>query len=139
MRATAEFHGPHVDELPPVKVIIGTSNASEDVAIKVSDQGGGIARKHIPHLYNYLFTTAPPEVQDQMMDADMHSFGRSSPLAGLGYGLGVARAYARYFGGDLKLMSVEGHGTDAFVHLNRFGNASSIWHEYGSMARGIYE
>jgi pyruvate dehydrogenase kinase 2/3/4 len=75
MRATAEAHKDS-DVLPPVMVIIGTSDASEDVAIKVSDQGGGIPRKHVAHLYNYLFTTAPPEVQDQMLDDDMHSFGR---------------------------------------------------------------
>jgi pyruvate dehydrogenase kinase 2/3/4 len=32
----------------------------------------------------------------------------NSPLAGLGYGLPIARGYARHFGGDLRLMSVEG-------------------------------
>ena len=46
-------------------------------------------------------------------------FGRGSPLAGLGYGLPISRAYARFFGGDLQIMSVEGHGTDAYVHLPR--------------------
>ena len=31
-----------------------------------------------------------------------------SPLAGLGYGLPISRSYARYFGGDLSIMSMEG-------------------------------
>jgi hypothetical protein len=57
---------------------------------------------------------------------NLDGFGRNSPLAGLGYGLPVARQYARYFGGDLQIMSVEGYGTDAFVHLNRFGNADPL-------------
>jgi pyruvate dehydrogenase kinase 2/3/4 len=48
-------------------------------------------------------------------------FDTASPLAGLGYGLPISRAYARYFGGDLSLMSMEGYGTDAFVHLSRLG------------------
>ncbi|KAH8054466.1 pyruvate dehydrogenase [Aureococcus anophagefferens] len=45
-----------------------------------------------------------------------------APLAGLGYGLPISRAYARYFGGDLTLMSMEGFGTDAFVYLSRLGD-----------------
>ena len=49
-------------------------------------------------------------------------FDTGSPLAGLGYGLPISRAYARYFGGDLSVMSMEGYGTDAFVHLSRLGN-----------------
>ena len=48
-------------------------------------------------------------------------FDTASPLAGLGYGLPISRAYARYFGGDLSIMSMEGYGTDAFVHLSRLG------------------
>lgn len=47
--------------------------------------------------------------------------GIDSPLAGLGYGLPISRSYARYFGGDVSLMSMEGHGTDAFVYLTRLG------------------
>jgi hypothetical protein len=27
----------------------------------------------------------------------------------------------RYFGGDLSIMSMEGYGTDAFLHLSRLG------------------
>ena len=33
-------------------------------------------------------------------------------------------ATVRYFGGDLHLLSMEGHGTDAFVYLKRLGNSS---------------
>ena len=43
-------------------------------------------------------------------------------LAGLGYGLPISRLYARYFGGDLDIKSMEGYGTDAFVHLSRLGD-----------------
>ena len=43
-------------------------------------------------------------------------------LAGLGYGLPISRCYARYFGGELDIKSMEGFGTDAFVHLSRLGN-----------------
>jgi hypothetical protein len=41
------------------------------------------------------------------------------PGFGFGRGLPVARLAARYFGGDLDLVSMEGHGTDVYVHLAR--------------------
>eukprot|EP00957_Ditylum_brightwellii_P105723 8062545-Ditylum_brightwellii.AAC.1 len=44
------------------------------------------------------------------------------PLAGLGYGLLISCSYARYFGGDLTIMSMEGYGMDAFVYLTRLGS-----------------
>lgn len=40
-----------------------------------------------------------------------------SGLSGLGYGLSMARNYARSLGGDLKVLSNEGHGTTAFLYL----------------------
>ena len=40
------------------------------------------------------------------------------------YGLPISRSYARYFGGDLSIVSMEGYGTDAFVHLSRLGHHS---------------
>ena len=45
----------------------------------------------------------------------------TAPLAGYGVGLPLSRLYARYFGGDLQLLSMEGFGTDVFLHLNRLG------------------
>ncbi|KAF9257806.1 26S proteasome subunit P45 [Marasmius fiardii PR-910] len=38
-------------------------------------------------------------------------------IAGLGYGLPMSRLYAKYFGGSLELMSLEGLGTDVFLKL----------------------
>ena len=80
MRAVAEFHGDDEDsELPPVKIIIGSGKESEDVVIKISDLGGGIPRSHNKRIFNYLFTTAAPAFQTQLIE-EMESFGRSSLL-----------------------------------------------------------
>ena len=49
-----------------------------------------------------------------------------SSQAGFGYGLPVTRLYARYFGGDLQVMSMEGYGTDAYLHLNKLGDSEEF-------------
>ena len=43
-------------------------------------------------------------------------------MAGYGYGLPRSRLYARYFGGDLQVISMDGYGTDVYLHLNRLGH-----------------
>jgi pyruvate dehydrogenase kinase 2/3/4 len=99
------------------------------VVIKVSDEGGGIRRSNINRIWSYLFTTADPSVIESMLGKDstdeLKDFDVSSPLAGLGYGLPISRNYARYFGGDLSLMSMEGYGTDSFIYLPRLGDRDS--------------
>ena len=47
-----------------------------------------------------------------------------APMAGFGYGLPISRLYAQYFGGDLKLISMEGYGTDVYLHLNRLSSSN---------------
>lgn len=122
MRATVDWHGIDGDDPPPIKVVIADGKDNEDVVIKVSDEGGGIPRSNMRKVWSYLFTTADPAVQERMITLDNNAdHALDSPLAGLGYGLPISRSYCRYFGGDLSVMSMEGHGTDAFVHLTRLG------------------
>ena len=124
LRAVAEHHGVHT-VMPPVKVIIADGENNEDVVIKISDEGGGIRRSHMPRIWSYLFTTATPAFEtDASTFSSTGDHGTDTPLAGLGYGLPISRGYARYFGGDLNIMSMEGYGTDAFLHLNRIGDVA---------------
>ena len=91
------------------------------MVIKVSDEGGGIRRSNISRIWSYLFTTANPAILESMLGtgSEIRDFDTASPLAGLGYGLPISRNYARYFGGDLIIMSMEGYGTDSFIYLPR--------------------
>ncbi|KAJ2188213.1 hypothetical protein IW144_005877, partial [Coemansia sp. RSA 522] len=43
--------------------------------------------------------------------------GIGGPIAGLGFGLPMARLYAEYFGGSLDIVSMEGYGCDVFLKL----------------------
>jgi pyruvate dehydrogenase kinase 2/3/4 len=123
MRATVEHHGIQ-NAWPSVEVVIADGVTNEDIAIKISDEGGGISRSNMKKIWSYLFTTADASVQTALMSlAGSGDHSVEAPLAGLGYGLPISRAYAKYFGGDLSVMSMEGYGTDVFLHLRRLGDS----------------
>lgn len=51
------------------------------------------------------------------LDTTARDFGTDTPLAGMGYGLPLSRLYARYWGGELQVISMEGYGTAAAAHV----------------------
>ncbi|RUS20005.1 mitochondrial branched-chain alpha-ketoacid dehydrogenase kinase-domain-containing protein [Endogone sp. FLAS-F59071] len=143
LRAVVETFGTDADNYPPIKLIV--TEGKEDITIKISDEGGGIPRSGIPLVWTYMYTTA----EAQVLDPDFNKSDFKAPMAGFGYGLPISRLvcgqetafgwrrgttvtqdgicrcfqYARYFGGDLKLISMEGYGTDVYMHLNRLSNS----------------
>lgn len=119
LRAVVERHGAEKEEFPVTQVII--SEGREDITIKISDEGGGIPRSSIPLVWTYMYTTVD---QTPNLDPDFNKSDFKAPMAGFGYGLPISRLYARYFGGDLKLISMEGYGTDVYLHLNRLSSSS---------------
>lgn len=113
-------------DLPPIQVMIANATDNEDVVIKISDQGGGLPRRQLPLIWSYLYTTADPSVQrDLFSNTSNTTPPQGAVLAGLGYGLPLSRTYARFFGGDVDLQSLQGYGTDAFVHLVRLSDEAS--------------
>lgn len=114
VRAVVEFHGTQKkeSELPPVTVDIFKSKS--DLTIRIADRGGGFPNHLMANVFNYSYSTAnPPSFvsPDDKMDTI------TAPLAGLGYGLPTTRLYARYFGGDLRLVPIDGYGCEAFLYL----------------------
>lgn len=119
LRAVVERYGvENEDHYPTIKVIV--VEGQEDITIKISDEGGGIPRSEMPLVWTYMYTTA----QSEDLDPEFQASDFKAPMAGFGYGLPLARLYARYFGGDLKLISMEGYGTDAYLHLNRLSTSA---------------
>merc|ERR1712227_1087227 len=112
MRATMEFHE-DAETVPTIDVHIVRS--SHDITIKISDQGGGISRSVADNVFLYLYTSA---TRVKLSGGDMGgTTSISTPMHGLGYGLPLSRLYARYFGGDIKIASCDGYGTDAYIYL----------------------
>ncbi|XP_067631152.1 pyruvate dehydrogenase (acetyl-transferring) kinase, mitochondrial [Eurosta solidaginis] len=115
MRAVVENNDQDKCEcLPPIKVIIAAGK--EDICVKISDQGGGIPRSQSDQLFKYMYSTAP-----QPSKSDLHTV----PLAGYGYGLPIARLYARYFHGDIVLLSCEGFGTDTIIYMKAISDEAN--------------
>nr|AFK36696.1 unknown [Lotus japonicus] len=102
---------------PPVRIIV--ADGLEDVTIKVSDEGGGIPRSGLPKIFTYLYSTA----RNPLDEHEDLGLGDNVTMAGYGYGIPISRLYARYFGGDLQIISMEGYGTDAYLHLSRLGDS----------------
>ncbi|ORX57558.1 hypothetical protein DM01DRAFT_1334164 [Hesseltinella vesiculosa] len=103
LRAIVERYGTdYEDEYPPIKIVI--AHGREDITIKISDEGGGIPRSAIPKVWTYMYTTA----KAQELEPEFNQSEFRAPMAGFGYGLPTSRLYAQYFGGDLRLISMEG-------------------------------
>jgi len=117
LRAVVErFGAESEDRFPAIKVIV--VEGKEDITIKISDEGGGIPRSAIPLIWTYMYTT-----MEGQLDPDFQASDFKAPMAGFGYGLPLSRLYARYFGGDLRLISMDGFGTDVYIHLNRLSSS----------------
>ncbi|KAF9577098.1 hypothetical protein BGW38_007912 [Lunasporangiospora selenospora] len=149
-------------KLPPIKLVL--VDGGEDVTIKISDEGGGMALSEMDKIWSYVHsgtssrlrqpsTIIPPSVS-QLTEPSMNTMAASPvltpngsripsvtdsmsvmgglaseakdyldvPLSGSGHGLPLARLIARYFGGDLSLISMEGYGTDSYLSLYRDDN-----------------
>ena len=105
MRATMEKYGHHT--LPPIGIDI--IKGKEDLCIRISDLGGGMTLSQMSRMYQYHYSTAPAP----------NDRSNKCVMAGLGYGLPLARLYAQYFGGDLKITSIDGYGTQGLVYLKQ--------------------
>ncbi|CAH8447980.1 unnamed protein product [Schistosoma turkestanicum] len=140
MRAVTENHTNDV-HLPRINILI--CNGLEDIVIKVTDFGGGMALNMVEKTFRYNFTTAvhPANSHPTVLNfGDNYATNQSvnqikandrmtyevesernacSGIAGRGHGLPLSRLYARYLGGNLNLHSVEGVGTSALVYLKR--------------------
>ncbi len=145
IQAVMEKHTDPSKPPPPIEVLI--CEASQQVIIRFSDQGGGIPRDILPFLWS--FNKGPrsssrmenlsrvPELEAKMQevqhpqveivkgkirDSSLSSLASRPPGLRLGMGLPMSRVYAQYWAGGLELHSLEGYGVDAFLQISKLGN-----------------
>jgi len=141
-RATCEHHSEKShNDLPPVVATIAKSPNAPVITIRIRDVGGGIPPEILPKATSYAFTTVsnggttasgeeiegdhrdegPYGIQNAGGGVGLDEIGGvssdSGHLAGLGFGLPLSKLHCEYFGGSLELVSLYGHGTDAFMVL----------------------
>ncbi|KAL3776899.1 hypothetical protein ACHAW5_011021 [Stephanodiscus triporus] len=106
--------------LPPVRVVV--TKGTEDVTIKVCDRGGGMKRSMMKQMWTFAHSTLNEEGRTR---EDKYDFGKDEFVGShiRGFGLPLARIYARYFGGEVTIKSMEGYGVDAYLYLPVLGVA----------------
>ena len=88
----------HIEDYEPT-VTISTKKINDKVEIKVADNGNGIPQNIIDKIFQPFFSTKP---------------------AGQGTGLGLSLSYdiVKAHGGELKVNTTEGEGSEFIIQLN---------------------
>ena len=89
-------------------ITITDSLGKDDYIIKISDKGGSFNRNILDNIQSFFYTTS----------------SQGTSLSGFGHGLGLSQIYVRYFGGDIKIIPMEGVGTDVIIYFSNFTNNS---------------
>ncbi|CAE8587145.1 unnamed protein product, partial [Polarella glacialis] len=107
-------------------VVVELQKGDVHVIIKISDQGGGMPKKLQEEAWEYGWSTANSmEDSDDPSSAwDSSSKAWRKELAGFGFGLPLTRLHAQYFGGDVFMQAMPGHGTDMYLLLNHLKEGS---------------
>jgi two-component system phosphate regulon sensor histidine kinase PhoR len=82
---------------------IAQEHSTEQIEISVEDFGSGIAKKHLPRLFERFYRSDK---------------ARSRKLGGTGLGLAIVKHIVQAHGGEIKVESVEGKGTTFFIYLS---------------------
>ena len=85
-------------------VQVGLAEAGDEFVISVTDKGPGIAREHLPRLFERFYRVDK---------------ARSRDLGGTGLGLAIVKHIAQIHGGRVSVESVVGGGSTFRVHLPR--------------------
>ncbi len=97
----------------PRHIEISTSRCSNDIVIRISDNGVGIPRKNLRKIFEPFFTTKR---------------GREEVRRGHGLGLHVCKQIIETLGGEVTVDSTEGVGTSFIIRLPlKFPNLPRIW------------
>jgi signal transduction histidine kinase len=94
------------------RVSAGAHRSAGSVAVTVSDSGPGIAREHLPHLFERFYR----------VESDRGRFDQSGEQGGSGLGLAIAYEIAQAHRGAIEVTSEPGNGTTVIVRLSAAGS-----------------
>ncbi|KAG8347934.1 putative developmentally regulated phosphoprotein [Trypanosoma vivax] len=121
-RATIESHmedksSPIVnwENISAVEVLVSAKETAKHACIRISDEGRGMTETQRKMALSYAYTSMKKSRLNTCM-GDEDNEG-ASPIAGYGFGLPMSRVYARYFGGDVVLSTMEGYGTCVYYFI----------------------
>ena len=100
---------PRENNQDEIEIII---TGKEDLIIKISDRGKGIKYVDLKKIWYYSYTTLEDNFYNDKIDLQ-----RNSPMAGFGFGLPISRSIIKFLDGDIRLMSMEGYGTDVYITI----------------------
>lgn len=143
LRATVERHQASFRgsaDLPPV--IVELQKGDAHVIIKVSDQGGGMPKKMQQEAWQYGWTSVPQSANGDGNGNGAVEVESKSELAGFGFGLPLTRLHAQYFGGDVFMQALPGHGTDMYIvltHLKEGSPSTEVDDLASTLEQGSYQ
>ncbi|HEY5168911.1 MAG TPA: ATP-binding protein [Thermoleophilia bacterium] len=85
-------------------VAVDLTETGEEIVVSVTDQGQGVAREHLPRLFERFYRVDK---------------ARSRDLGGTGLGLAIVKHIAQIHGGRVSVESVIGRGSTFRIHLPR--------------------
>eukprot|EP00435_Cladocopium_sp_Y103_P060375 s393_g22.t1 len=115
---------PKVSGVQPAPVKVRINHGQLGVFVVISDEAGGIA--DINDVWRWgedpeIVMQDAEDSEDEWEDPEAlmakAQIAKATMRLPLGFGLPLARLTARYFGGDLRLQTLLGHGTNAYIHI----------------------
>ena len=98
---------------------ITINNGIEDIIIKISDNGNGIKREVLPIVNSFLYTSSNKNISKENIE-------KNPVISGFGHGLGLSKIFSNYFGGDIKIVSSYGIGTDIYIYIKKINSNEKI-------------
>ncbi|KAJ2963848.1 hypothetical protein NQZ79_g1089 [Umbelopsis isabellina] len=116
-----------LDMIPPVTVTISSNDT--DILLRISDQGGGMTPETYRDMWSFTSEKRfekfkeTPKMEARITEEEGEPWSwQGQEDQRLGIGLPMSKVYSEYWGGELKIMTMEGFGTEAYLRIPRLGN-----------------
>lgn len=96
------------------EIILGVISAGREVGLYVKDNGSGIRKKDLPHIFERFYRGGATRIAAEHQDSELRN-PKDQP--GVGLGLYLAQGLVTQLGGRLTVESEVGHGSTFTIYL----------------------